>query len=351
MEIQEFVNGVGGMPVTLYDGGVASLPPACFLVAASSINLIGTMRGISLTNLGSGWVVSTPPGGGPYTRRVGTSAEAAECHLERTGKVVFYLGYAPASGEQIAVNYRTVGRAVGRAVNTVSQQELAQAGSPAVAAWIGSVTSPAARSSADCLNAALAIEQAAAGVSALWSGTYSGNKTSFAADVWPGDALLLNAPSTNLNAEVVVRTVKVSYRASYPDLVEYAIAFSNDWADDLAIRTSTTVPADAWLPAAIAPTVLANLTSLTVTTLNGSTVAISAGVTPPSGGGFEMRRRDFAFMPGEDPGLVVRASLPNMVFARETANDRLYIRMYDGSTPPNYSAFSTALFINLPLGS
>ena len=63
--------------------------------------------------------------------------------LERTGKLVFYTGYAPAAGEQIAVNYRTIGRAVGRAVNTASQQALAQAGSPSVAAWIGSVTSPA----------------------------------------------------------------------------------------------------------------------------------------------------------------------------------------------------------------
>ena len=351
LEIQEFVNGVGGMPVTLYDGEVASLPPACMVVAASSINLIGTMRAINLTNLGSGWVVSTPPGGGSYTRRMGTVAEAAECHLERTGRVVFYNGYAPVAGEQIAVNYRTVGRTVGRAVNTASQQALTQAGTPAVATWIGSVTNPPARSSADCRNAALAIEQAAAGVSALWSGTYRGNRTSFATDVWPGDALLLNAPSTSLNAEVVVRTVKVSYRASYPDLVEYAIAFANDWADDLAIKTSATVPADAWLPAAIAPTYPANLTGLAVTALNGSTVAISAGVTPPAGGGFEIRRRDFAFMPGEDPGLVVRATLPNMTFSRETANDRFYVRMYDGSTPPNYSEFSTALFINLPLGS
>jgi hypothetical protein len=351
LEIQEFVNGVGGTPVTLYDGAIASLPGVCMVVAASSINLIGTMRGIHLTNLGSGWVVSTPPSGGPYTRRVGTTAEAAECYLDRTGKVVFYTGYAPLSGEQIAVSYRSVGRAVGRAVNTASQAALAQAGTPAVASWIGSVMSPEARSSADCRNAALVMEQAAASVSALWSGTYSGNKASFAADVWPGDALLLNAPSTSLNAEVVVRTVKVSYRASYPDLVEYAIAFANDWADDLAIKTSTTVPADAWLPAAIAPTMLANLTSLAVTTLNGSTVGISAGVTPPTGGGFEIRRRDFAFMPGEDPGLVVRATLPNMTFSRETANDRFYIRMYDGATPPNYSAFSTALFINLPLGS
>ena len=351
LEIQEFVSGVGATPVTLYDGSIASLPGSCMVVAASSINLIGTMRALNLTNLGSGWVVSTPPSGAAYTRRVGTVAEGAECHVEQTGKVVFYTGSAPVAGEQVAVSYRTIGRAVGRAVNTASQQELAQAGMPAVASWIGSVTSPAARSSADCRNAALAMEQASAGVGALWSGTYSGNRTSFAADVWPGDALLLNAPSTNLNAQVVVRAVKMSYRASYPDLVEYAIQFANDWADDLAIKTSTTVPADAWLPAAISPTVLASLTGLTVTTLNGSTVTITAGVTPPIGGGFEVRRRDFAFMPGEDPDLVVRATLPNMTFSRECANDRFYIRMYDGSTSPNYSEFSTALFINLPLGS
>jgi hypothetical protein len=80
-------------------------------------------------------------------------------------------------------------------------------------------------------------------------------------------------------------------------------------------------------------------------------VGINAGVIPPSGGGFEIRRRDFSFMAGEDPGLVVRATLPNMTFSRETANDRFYIRMFDGSTPPNYSEFSSALYINLTLSS
>jgi len=349
MEIQQFVNGVGGMPVTLYDGAIGSLPGACTVVAASSINLNGTMRAIHLTNLGSGWVVSTPPSGGAYTRRVGTTAEAAECHLERTGKLVFYTGFAPVSGEQVAVSYRTVGRAVGRAVNTASQAALAAAGLPVEAAWIGSVTNPPARSSADCRNAALVMEQAAASVSALWSGTYKGARFSFATDVWPGDALLMNAPSTNLNAQVVVRTVTVSYRASYPELVEYAIAFANDWADDLAIKTSATVPVDAWLPAAVAPTMLANLSGLTVTAQTGTTVTVNAGATPPTGGGFEIRRWDFAFMPGQDPGLVMRATLPTMTFSRASANDRFFIRMYDGATPPNYSEFSTALFINLPL--
>lgn len=351
MEIQQFVNGVGGMPVTLYEGAIASLPGACNVVAVSSVSMNGTMRALNLTNLGSGWVVSTPPDSGLYTRRVGTTAEAAECYLERIGKLVFYTGYTPVAGERIAVSYRTVGRAVGRAVNIASQQSLAQAGMPAEAAWIGSVASPSARSSADCRNAALAMAQAAASVSALWSGTYKGTRMSFSTDVWPGDALLLNAPSTNLNAQVVVRAVTVSYRASYPDIVEYAISFANDWADDLAIKTSATIPSDAWLPAPIAPTVLASLDGLIVTSLSGGTVTINAGVTPPTGGGFEVRRRDFVFMPGEDPDLVMRTTQPIMTLSRITANERFYIRMYDGSTPPNYSEFSTALFINLPLGS
>jgi hypothetical protein len=327
------------------------LPGVCLVVPVSSINLNGTMRAVNLTDLGSGWVVSTPSNGGAYTRRIGKTAEAAECHLERAGKLTFYTGCTPAAGEQIAVSYRTVGRAVGRAVNAASQEALAQAGSPAVATWIGSVTHPVARSSADCRAAAQVMEEAASSVSGLWSGTYKGTRASFASDVWPGDALLLNAPSANLNTQVVVRAVKVTYGASSPDLVNYEISFANDWADDLAIKTSATVPANAWLPAAIAPTVLANLEWLTVTSIDGGTVTVNTGVTPPSGGGFEIRLRDFAFMPGEDPTLVLRGSQPNLTFSRVSAGDRFYIRMFDGSTPPNYSEFSTALFINLPLSS
>jgi hypothetical protein len=351
VELQEFANGVGATPVTLYDGVLANLPGACTVVAASSINLIGSMRALHLTNLGPAWVVSTLPGGGSYTRRVGAAAESAECHVERTGKLAFYTGYAPALGEQVAVSYRATARAVGRAVNSASQQALALAGSPSVVAWIGTVTSPPARSSADCRNAALAMEQAAASVSALWNGSYRGTRASFATDVWPGDALLLSAPSTNLDAQVVVRMVKVSYGASYPDLVEYEVAFANDWADDLAIRTSVTVPENAWLPAPVAPTVLASLNNLTVTTLSGRAVTINTGVTPPTGGGFEIRLRDYTFMAGEDPSLVMRGSQPTLTFARVSASDRFYVRMYDGSTPPNYSEFSAALFINLPLSA
>ena len=349
MEIQEFVNGVGAAPVTLYDGGMPNMAGFCMAVPASSINLIGSMRAFNVTSLGSGWVTSTPTSGGPFTRRIGTTAESADCHIERTGKVAFYTGSIPAAGEQIAVSYRTIQPSVGRAVNVASQQALAAVGSPATSVWIGTVTSPPARSSADCRNAALVMQQAAASVSALWAGTYTGTRFSFASDVWPGDALLLNAPSTNLNAQVVVRSVKLSYKASLPDLVQYEIAFANDWADDLAIRTNTNIPADAWLPVPVTRTVLANLHTMTVSAVSGNSVTINTGTAPPAGGGFEVRLRDYAFMAGSDPTLVTRSSTENLTFSRGSAANRFYVRMYDGSTPPNYSEFSAALFINLPL--
>jgi hypothetical protein len=114
-EIQEFVDGVAGMPVTLYDGFVGDFPAACVLVAASSINLQGTMRGVNLTSLGSAWVTSTSAGGTQCTRRQGTPAQSAECHVESSGRIVFYTGFAPPVGEQIAISHRGVGRAVGRA--------------------------------------------------------------------------------------------------------------------------------------------------------------------------------------------------------------------------------------------
>jgi hypothetical protein len=111
------------------------------------------------------------------------------------------------------------------------------------------------------------------------------------------------------------------------------------------------VPADVWLPAPATATYTNNLTELAVTSVTGATITIMAGVTAPAGGGFEIRRRDFTFMPGEDSDLVMRGAQPEMTFSRESASDRFYIRMFDGATSPNYSEFSTALFINLPLSS
>jgi hypothetical protein len=363
MEIQPFVNGVGATPVVLYDGAVGFVPGTYTVAAASSVNLIGTMRSFFLKGLGTGWVESVAAGAAlstATTRRVGSVADGSECHVTRTGTLEFYGGNAPAAGEIVAVNYRTVGRAVGRAVNAASQAALAALGEPATAVWTGSVTKPLARSSADCRNAATALVTAAASVSAAWSGTYATTNVALASgagsgDVWPGDALLLNAPSlpvpggAGLDVQVFVRSVTLEYGASSPDVVRYEIAFSNDWANDLSIRTSAKVPADAWLPAAVSPTYLANLTELAVTAITPTAVSVTTGVTAPTGGGFEVRRRDFAFQAGQDPDLVVRSAVGTFDIPRATASDRFYVRMFDGSAPPNYSEFSVGIFVNLPL--
>ncbi len=205
------------MPVTLYDGAIASLPPTCMVVAASSINLIGTMRALNLTNLGSGWVVSTPANGGPYNAARGhDGAGSGVSRRERTASWFSIPGYAPSVGEQIAVSYRTVGRAVGRAVNAASQQALAQAGSPQVVAWIGSVTSPrcaqlaglpqcGADDGAGCGRRERAVER-----------DLQREPDKLCQRCVAGRCTALNAPSTNLNAQVVVRAVKVSYGRVIP---------------------------------------------------------------------------------------------------------------------------------------
>ena len=149
----------------------------------------------------------------------------------------------------------------------------------------------------------------------------------------------------------MVRAVKLTYRASLPDVVDYEINFANDWASDLAIKTSSSVPDDAWLPAPVSPHYLANLNGLTVVDVSGQAITIHTGTTAPAGGGFEIRRRDNCFMAATDADLVIRSSQPTMSFSRFSVCDRFYVRAFDGQNPPNYSEFSAALIFNLPLAS
>jgi hypothetical protein len=76
---------------------------------------------------------------------------------------------------------------------------------------------------------------------------------------------------------------------------------------------------------------------------------VDAGTAPPAGGGFEVRRRDWDFGPGVDQDLVLRSPVRSFSIPREGQVEQYYVRMYDGSTPPVYSRFSSAVFTNLPV--
>jgi hypothetical protein len=77
---------------------------------------------------------------------------------------------------------------------------------------------------------------------------------------------------------------------------------------------------------------------------------VDAGTAPPAGGGFEVRRRDWEFGASVDAAdLVLRSPVRSFTIPRAAQVERFYIRMYDASSPPVYSRFSSAVFVNAPV--
>ncbi|HEY6445444.1 MAG TPA: hypothetical protein VIY53_03220 [Acidobacteriaceae bacterium] len=351
LEVQDTTNGIAGVPTVLYSGTMAAPPPYCLYTLLNALYLQCSIGSVTIEEPGPVWVTSTPSSGTAFVRRLGTAAQGADCEVQRAGTLQFYPASTPQAGELIAVSYRTSQRSVARLASATSIAEESVGGTlPGTACWMGSVLSPVPRSSADCENAANAILALATSRAAAWAGTYTLWNAEQTSDIWPGDVLAIDSASAGGTANVVVRTVTIDMTASWPGMTRYTVAFANDWADDLAIKTSAAVPADAWLPQQPDTTApLANLNALTVTSVSGAEIQIAANVTPPAGGGFEVRRRDWAFTPGPGPDLVLRSPVPNFSIARQAAVEQYYVRMYDGSTPPKYSRFSSAVFVNVPL--
>lgn len=172
--------------------------------------------------------------------------------------------------------------------------------------------------------------------------------------MWPGDVLAITFPSGGLTANLIVRSVRLEIGSGFPETAKYVIQFANDWAEELSMKLSTAVPTDAWIPPLALPTspapsvaVLGNLIGLTPGVVSGISIPIAVGQNAPTGGGFEVRRTDWAFRPGSDPDLVLRSPVPNFTIPREGPIEQYYIRMYDASTPPVYSRYSSAVFVNI----
>jgi hypothetical protein len=352
LEVQDTTNGVAGAPVVLYSGSITGPASLCTMAPLNAAFLQCSIGSMTVQQMGPLWVTSTPSGSSAVVRRLGTAAQGADCEISQS-KLQFYPLSTPKAGEIIAVSYRTSRRSVARMANAASIATESCGGKlPGTACWVGSVTSPVPRSSADCENAASAILALSTNRAAAWSGKYTAWNAEQQGDVWPGDVLAVNLESAGLTASLVVRTVQIDLSCTAPGVTKYEIAFANDWAEQLAIKSSTAVPDGVWLPDAPQATPpLANLNALTISAVTGSAIQIAAGATPPSGGGFEVRQRDWSFTAGSGADLVLRSPVPNFSIARQSAIEQYYIRMYDGCTPPNYSRFSTAVFVNLPLAS
>lgn len=338
-------------------GGITGTPAKCTFVAANCAEMFGSVARVSVTRPGTLWVTSVLPNGTRQTRLIGKAGQGVDC--EATGgvapKLTFFAGRVPQPNERLVVQYRGERRSVARLQNVASVAQEALGGGSGTCRWLGSLLSPSARSSADCESAAQAVLAFASARTAAVAGSYAA--TNPAADVWPGDVLAVT--NDGVSSSLLVRGVSVSDAGAVPEVLRYGIAFANDWATDyadgLGLKLSEAVAAQAVLPVtaadAAAPVpVLANLPALQVTSLTEAAVQIDAGLDAPGGGGFEVRRRDWAFGPGNDADLVMRSAVRSFSFPRAAQVERYYVRMYDASTPPVYSRFSAAVFVNWPVG-
>lgn len=338
---------------------IADSPSLCRFVLVNSTELHGSVASAELTQLGSAWVMSTLPSGQQQTRLLGTAGEGVDCEvnqLEGGSRLTFFEGRIPAAGERITVFYRLTQRAVARLADSSSAAAEAFAGSgvpvSGVSRWLGSIDAPLARSSADCEAAAQAVLALATARAAALRGSYAlWNPTQ---DIWPGDVLQFNTGGAPLQG--LVRTVLLTDGHSYPEIVHYKCGFANDWAtewdDGLGLKLSEGTASDALLPqlAQAEPQAVAGeIQSLHVTSLDANQIQIDTGVTPPAGGGIEVRRRDGKFGSGVNtPDLVLRSPVQAFSIPRAAQVEHYFIRMYDSSNPPLYSRFSSSVFVNWP---
>jgi hypothetical protein len=348
----------------LYDsvtagGTVASSPATCQFVVANSTQITGSVASVGVTRPGSLWIVSTLPSGAKQTRLIGSAGQGVDCRASygtlagSAAAVTFFAGRVPVAGELVTMFYRAEQRSVARLANAASIAAEARGGTSGVARWLGKVLQPAARSSADLESAAQAVLASATSRDAALTGAYVAINP--AEDIWPGDVLAIT--SEGVTTYLLVRKVTAKDGGSVPEVLTYEISFANDWAaewaDGIGLRLSEAIATDIEPPqtAEVSPGhVLANLQQLAVTSLNTTTLSIDTGQVPPAGGGFEVRRSDGPFGVGADGvDLVLRSPVRAFSIPRAAQIEQYFVRMYDASTPPLYSRFSSAVFVNAPV--
>ena len=342
----------------LYDGAtaapIASTPASCSFAAVDCVQIFGSIGSVTLSQTGSTWITSTLPGGIKQSRLIGIAGQGVDCKTSPTGLITFFAGRVPVAGELVTVTYRNQQRAIARIEDAASIALETSTGIPGTARWLGKILKPPARTSADCEAAALAILAFSTSRSAALSGTCEALNLDQQADIWPGDSLALTENGASVN--VIVRKVQIVPASSFPEALTYTVAFANDWAEGLGLTLSEVIAADAILPLTATPssaltagTTLANLQLLVLLSATTTALQIDAGQAPPPGGGFEVRRRDNNFGPNVPQDLILRSPVRSFSIPREAQVEQYYVRMYDASTPPLYSRFSSAVFINLPV--
>jgi hypothetical protein len=72
-------------------------------------------------------------------------------------------------------------------------------------------------------------------------------------------------------------------------------------------------------------------------------------VAPANGGGIEVRLHDYGWGVANDRNLLGRFSTQTFTLPRLASTQNYFLRLYDNSSPPLYSRYSAALYVDYPL--
>jgi hypothetical protein len=338
----------------LFDDIIANAPGFCTyaLINAGSIKCSVAFTYIWLPV--DALVRGTPYGGNTVTILTGSLLEGAECHVSNEPALQFYPAYIPAANELIEVSYRGQGHAMARVINSASIAAHQRGGDDGVRGSVRSIGTPVTRTSVDCETAALALLDDAGqgwiGEYRAWSQFLPGG----AADLFPGDGLAVNVPSRMASFAAIVREVDVEIVDIAGEISRYTLRFvdAGDPSLDFAFVTALVKQPKVLTPidvSVVGNVYLADLTDAEATNVTSTTVTVDAGLTPPAGGGIEVRYSDAGWGVDNSRNLVGRFTSSSFTLTRYARAQGYFLRSYDGSAPPKYSRCSTALHVDYPL--
>jgi len=341
--------------LVLYDGVISGAPDFCTYALVNATNVQCSIAFTRMTQPVDTEVRSALPGQGYVTLLAGLLSEGAECTITSSGELEFYSAYVPAANQQIAVRYRGQGRAQARVTSPASIAGLQLGVDNGSRGTVRHVKLPPARMAADCENAALALFDdstipAWKGEYQVWSDFLPGNAT----DIFPGDTLSLNVPSRNAAFSAIVREIDIAVKDLAGEHCRYQIRFANDGAEPLGIefeaaKVQIALDITQLTNSQVGNYYLADLTAAQITEVTSTTLEVNAGVLPPSGGGFEARWGDSGWGADNDRNLIGRFTTQTFAVPRLARGQGCYLRQYDASTPPHYSRYTTALYVDYPL--
>ncbi len=339
----------------LCDVVIKNAPGFCTYALVNAMNLQCNIANTYVTHISLAEVRTALPDSAYETRLVESLSDGGECLIAGSTTLDFYPQYVPPLNTLIVASYRSYGRAVAEVVNAAAIAALQNGADDGVRGIVRTMKVPNARTQSDCENAALALLDDADGLA--WKGAYevwSDFLPGGAADLFPGDALVVNVPSQQAGFSAIVRRVNIDFVDPAGDRGIYTIEFANDLAEPLALQdqsSATAVPLQD-MPVRLSTTqvgayYLADLTGAQITQITSTTVQVDAGIVPGSGHGVEVRTHDFGWGPGNDRNLLGRFGTQTFTLPRLARTQTYFMRLYDSSA--RYSRYAAVLHVDYPL--